>query len=379
MPQQNETKWSWAYVAQRVRAFFNAIGQGIKAVVNALRPGTFEMSTETPLRPRDSQGSAPLTPSLSPELPQRPAPKSTAAPPIPRAVQVPAAVPSQTAPLVVTGATPQPTAAAQKPTTPSQDTIDKVRKKLAPMQEKQGFSKDTFESLVKERAILETYAQETRTTESLQNYVNSYQGENLWFSQVAITPYINHLSSKYSNLFLRKYRSPILIPAYALGRDRPLLDLKESILKDIQEYRANPTISINLNSSIFAYPLRINQNHWTLVLVDTKKQTVEYYDSLGTDVAAPKEVEKIAQLLSTQEEPYTFKKLNLKTQSDGYNCGPWTLYFLEERLKGTLNSPESVTSLEPGAMDLYRVEIIKNMLLSTPTDRPTAAVQTSKP
>lgn len=86
--------------------------------------------------------------------------------------------------------------------------------------------------------------------------------------------------------------------------------------------------------------LHLANNHWALVFIDRKLRTVEYYDSLlnyGNHEEIKTELQRIAGELTQQDpgsSPYQFQcKLRKKVQQDGYQCGVWLLYFLENRLK----------------------------------------------
>lgn len=93
------------------------------------------------------------------------------------------------------------------------------------------------------------------------------------------------------------------------------------------------------DTSVFAFLINnLNVVHWQLLLIDKKKRTVEYYDSLATKRPGLfKELEKFTKDLSLKESDkpsYRFiRKIENATQHDGYQCGPWTAYFAEERLK----------------------------------------------
>jgi hypothetical protein len=98
--------------------------------------------------------------------------------------------------------------------------------------------------------------------------------------------------------------------------------------------------SIKTNARIFAYPLHVSGNHWTLVLMDRDQRTVEYYDSFsqfGNHDEIVQHLQGLTATLSKEDpgpKPYTFKRQITKAiQNDNYQCGPWTLYFLEHRLK----------------------------------------------
>ena len=87
-------------------------------------------------------------------------------------------------------------------------------------------------------------------------------------------------------------------------------------------------------------PMHISGNHFTLLFIDRVKRTVEYYDSKVSYGAYDKIVQDcqgIAEALSQSDPgdtPYVFSaKIKKLLQPDGYQCGPWTLYFSEKRLE----------------------------------------------
>jgi len=97
---------------------------------------------------------------------------------------------------------------------------------------------------------------------------------------------------------------------------------------------------LKTDKNALAFPLFVSGNHWTLVYIDRERRAVEYYDS-KKNYGNHKEIVSYLQNLAntlTQEDPgkipYQFQcKITQKLQPDTYQCGPWTLYFLEERLK----------------------------------------------
>jgi len=93
------------------------------------------------------------------------------------------------------------------------------------------------------------------------------------------------------------------------------------------------------SKKIFAYPVLTSKDHWTLVVVDREKRSIEYYNSFGaaeTDVQTVQYLEKIKPLLNQFDvpgKPYTFSALKQKLQSNLSQCGPWTLFLLQQRLE----------------------------------------------
>ncbi|MCB1181536.1 MAG: hypothetical protein KDK55_05915 [Chlamydiia bacterium] len=144
-----------------------------------------------------------------------------------------------------------------------------------------------------------------------------------------LNTYIAYLSTKYSGIFVPNdiqlgYRANI-------GFDNARL------YTYIFEYL--PSKISNLNKLNLPIYLHVSNNHWTLIYIDREKRTVEYYDSFknyGNHQEIVRTLGVIAEQLS-EEEPHrphytVVLKMNKVLQSDGYQCGPWVLYFLENRL-----------------------------------------------
>lgn len=106
-----------------------------------------------------------------------------------------------------------------------------------------------------------------------------------------------------------------------------------------------------------AFVCNIKKRHWVLLYVCRETRSVEYYDSMK-NYADPLKIEaslaEIAEQLTQQDpgEPYQFsQKIREKLQTDAWNCGPWVLYFLKERLG---NPNNDFNDLEKVNMDDYR-------------------------
>lgn len=167
--------------------------------------------------------------------------------------------------------------------------------------------------------------------------------DHCWFKGQDLDLYLN---------YLRKSHQDVLLFNFNAEREK----LKNSILR-LELERQSPTSSCTAENSCsidsplcsgclydlygvrniqdynrIAYTMNINGSHWVLVFVDFEKKTIEYYDSLlnyGPHGAIANEFTELA-----QEIDFKFVcKMTKKIQNDGYQCGPWTLYFLEERLK----------------------------------------------
>lgn len=77
-------------------------------------------------------------------------------------------------------------------------------------------------------------------------------------------------------------------------------------------------------------PVNIGGGHWTLVFIDPKNKTIEWYDSMGNFTAnTAKHLENFR-----QEQGLDFAVVNKAIsapQRDGYQCGVWTSEFLTLR------------------------------------------------
>lgn len=106
-----------------------------------------------------------------------------------------------------------------------------------------------------------------------------------------------------------------------------------------------------------AIPMKIQGNHWVFVYIDRKNGKVEFYDSLagqkhykGLDKALNDAAAKLGQ--PSYKVEYKIDE-NKRLQNDSHNCGPWSMYFLENRLK---NEKVDFNLLKPNAA----AEVIKN-------------------
>jgi len=122
--------------------------------------------------------------------------------------------------------------------------------------------------------------------------------------------------------------------------------------------------------TILAYPLLVDMNHWTLVVVDRVKRSIEYYDSKMNYGENPgpsgivSNFEKLAKELAEKDpgkSPYRFeRKIEKKLQPDRYQCGPWILYFLEERLKNPeVNFNRLKITFAQKMIAEYRIKVMK--------------------
>ena len=142
-----------------------------------------------------------------------------------------------------------------------------------------------------------------------------------WLSNFEIDEYSRSLKERYPYF---KLEACYTLYNYKNIADQVLGDLNQATLS---------------KQTVLAYPLNIKKDHWTLLYIDKKKRTVEYYDSLKNYASSKemKAIKNIAKIISEREvtqSPYQFiSKIRKTLQPDDYQCGVWTIYFLEERLK----------------------------------------------
>ncbi len=109
---------------------------------------------------------------------------------------------------------------------------------------------------------------------------------------------------------------------------------KDYMRKDILEVLKSLS-----STEVLAIPLLISGNHYVLLFIDPIIRTVEYYDSkknYGPHAEIVAYLEDFTRQLTDNDsdKPYKFIcKIDKELQLDCYQCAPWTLYFLEERLK----------------------------------------------
>lgn len=146
-----------------------------------------------------------------------------------------------------------------------------------------------------------------------------------WMNNIKLVEYFGYLGSKHKELYV-PYPSIYTNSCIHEAVFEPSHCLKEQV--------------ISLEKQFLAYPLHVTNNHWTLVIIDQEKRTVEYYDSkknYGNYEEIVKTLNGLARSLSAKDpgqSPYQFfSKISKNLQPDSYQCGPWTLYFLKNRLE----------------------------------------------
>lgn len=85
------------------------------------------------------------------------------------------------------------------------------------------------------------------------------------------------------------------------------------------------------------FRFHLGGNHWTFVYIDQKKRTVEFYDSMGTSFEGAQEsLNRAAEQLSAKfpgDMPFEVQnKITNACQRNGVDCGPWTMFFMLNRI-----------------------------------------------
>ena len=146
-----------------------------------------------------------------------------------------------------------------------------------------------------------------------------------WMNNLQLADYFGYLGSKHKELFVSH---PFIYTDSWIH---------EAVVNPSHVSRKQVT---PLEKQFLAYPLHVTKNHWTLVFIDQEKRTVEYYDSkknYGNHEEIVKTLKESTRSLSTRtpgQSPYQFfPKISKNLQPDSYQCGPWILYFLKNRLE----------------------------------------------
>lgn len=174
----------------------------------------------------------------------------------------------------------------------------------------------------------------------------------IWLNQRHLYSYIDLLHKKYPNLyspvlaslklnfFHSKYMNMASTGTYSYNEHAQTFTTVflpcRSMLEDIQAaIKSDKSKKIDY----LAYPLHVTGNHWALVFIDRRKRTVEYYDSMmtyGNHNEIITALQQLATNISTDnpKQPYQLiQKINKRLQPPGsLQCGPWMLYFLENRV-----------------------------------------------
>lgn len=173
---------------------------------------------------------------------------------------------------------------------------------------------------------------------------------DVWFNESQLWYYFIHLSKIYPHLQL--HPGALVYKTIETSKEDCLvLSVLSAILQQHKQIKRTQ------EKTILAYPLMLapadgkQLNHWTLIVVDLKKRTLEFYDSLknyGNHARLTKELKDIAENLTrkiSSRKPFrVICKIQKGLQTDSYECAPWTLYFLEQRLK---NDAVNFNKLDP--------------------------------
>jgi hypothetical protein len=155
------------------------------------------------------------------------------------------------------------------------------------------------------------------------------------FTSFDLLKYSFKLSSKFSHAYIDHLQPHSTIDQFSLF-EKYCVDhcvAAEGKQANLEEYK----LKMLADKTIISFFLHAKGNHWTLVMIDLNKGIVGYYDSkldYGNYAEIAAALTRVAEQL-TQKMGKQFQfvaKLNKSVQPDGYKCGPWVLYFLEEQL-----------------------------------------------
>lgn len=137
--------------------------------------------------------------------------------------------------------------------------------------------------------------------------------KDTWLDALEVQSFFEMLGTYYPGLFIPEFSRQVVTPAKKAK-------FKETLLQGISG-----------KAEQMAFFAHIGHIHWGLIFVDTTKKTIEYYDSkekFGNFAEYQAMLQEIA-----SELDFTYvAKINKCLQTDSYQCGPWTCYFLEKRL-----------------------------------------------
>lgn len=138
-----------------------------------------------------------------------------------------------------------------------------------------------------------------------------------WFN----TNNINEIMEQYQDLYKHKFQFLGAQPS----------DFSKIVKLDWKKLKSIPCIGIIFNTDPHDKP----GQHWLAVFIDNKEKKVDYFDSLGK--LPNKNIASFLKHFNTYQ--FTFNKK--AHQKGGSNCGPYSCYFIIERLKG--KSFETIT------------------------------------
>jgi hypothetical protein len=173
--------------------------------------------------------------------------------------------------------------------------------------------------------VLETADLKQQTANPLFEFIE-FSATDWLHDDEHIIPYMYFIGKSHPELFTPRKGRSIHSPS------GPQKDwFLEDVLNDVKK---------NPEKTIFAYPILVSTDHYTIAIVDKKTRTVEYFDPLynygweDDNTVTDETLTSLAQKLDPNK-PYTFSRtLQEKAiQKGSYQCGVWILFFLDERLK----------------------------------------------
>lgn len=165
------------------------------------------------------------------------------------------------------------------------------------------------------------------------------QRQDAWYSESNMNEYFTFVAIAHPELAVPNTQERMGVPNPE--------NIERWVMRDLEK---------NPSKKAFAYYLNIGNEHWTLVYVDRKKRTVEYYDSFADENRVKEVLTRVAEKLTDKdsgEKPYEYNnKISKPIQKDSFQCGPLTNYFLTFRVNEDEGpSLNDLSVLQKGAED----------------------------
>lgn len=212
----------------------------------------------------------------------------------------------------------------------------------------------------------------TQTTQS--QTITESDNDIAKFTGGQLANYASILQQQHPEVFLPKHAiyeipepGPITIAGIRDTEKYSRQNIGHAVLRDmhLDDICTHQNQQQPCNKTLLAYPIYL-RDHWALLVIDRTKRTVEYYDSGIDNQRAVTYLKELAEALSKFDYPgmqrYKFQSKVGHVQRDTKLCGPWMLYFLEERLN---NREEALRTLNANTCQLmireYRKQVLQKL------------------
>lgn len=178
--------------------------------------------------------------------------------------------------------------------------------------------------------------------------------ETCWVDMKVTMGYLSSLSESYPHFGI--------IPEAGELNQFSFSSQGEGKKMNVAKTAASLPATLDGTPSIFGHAIRIGGNHRTALVIDLKTQTVEYYNSFGTDHKAKQTLEALADQLTQKygvKFSYEHKTAGVRIQQDAHQCGIWTCKMIEERVRlGTAFNPANYKKFD---IATYRKVVFNNL------------------